>query len=210
MHRRTALSVSAALLAAAPLLTACSGEARPGTAAVVGGERITISALQAQTRDVRDAQNRSPHGAQLISDTAGLEKYKLNSMIQSLVLDRTAENAGITLTPRDLQEARKERIAQSGGLAEFESLALQKGGLAPSQIDRALRDQLILAKLNQKYGEGKIAAPASAAAKQLGVKINPRYGAWDPTQLTVGPFTTPWIRQVTRPEQAAPEVQAAG
>ncbi|MEU9004234.1 hypothetical protein AB0D15_20310, partial [Streptomyces sp. NPDC048551] len=56
MHRRTALSVSVALLAAAPLLTACSGGTRPGTAAVVGGERITTSALQAQVKDVRLAQ----------------------------------------------------------------------------------------------------------------------------------------------------------
>src|SRR4051812_14641554 len=59
LHRRTALSISAALLAAAPLLSACSGQARPGTAAVVGGERITTSALQAQVGDVRAAQNES-------------------------------------------------------------------------------------------------------------------------------------------------------
>ncbi|MCB5166263.1 SurA N-terminal domain-containing protein [Streptomyces bambusae] len=204
MHRRTALSVSAALLAAAPLLAACSGDARPGTAAVVGGERITISALQAEMRDVRDAQNRSPDAAQLIADTSGLEKYKLNSMIQSRVLDRTAENAGITITTKDLEDARKERIQQSGGTAQFEALALQKGGLAPGQIDRAIRDQLILAKLTQKYGEGKIAGPAAAAAKELGVKVNPRYGAWDPAQLTVGAATTSWIRQVTKPVAEAP------
>ncbi|WP_328970105.1 SurA N-terminal domain-containing protein [Streptomyces sp. NBC_00239] len=202
MHRRTALSVSAALLAAAPLLAACSGEARPGTAAVVGGERITVSALQAQMRDVRAAQNRSPQAAQLISDTSGLEKYKLNSMIQSRVLDRTAQDAGITITTKDLEDARKERILQSGGVEQFEALALQKGGLAPGQIDRAIRDQLILAKLNEKFGEGKIAGPAAAAAKELGVEVNPRYGAWDPAQLTVGQATTPWIRQVTKPQEA--------
>jgi hypothetical protein len=210
LHRRTALSVSAALLVAAPLLAACSGEARPGTAAVVGGERITISALQAQMKDVRAAQARSPQAAQLIADTAGLEKYKLNAMIQSRVLDRTAENAGIRVTTADLDEARKQRISQSGGRAEFEALALQKGGLAPDQIDRAIRDQVILAKLTEKYGEGKITEPAAAAAKELGVEVNPRYGSWDPAQLAVTAGTTPWIRQVSKPQQAAAGAPVTG
>ncbi|MGK5549937.1 SurA N-terminal domain-containing protein, partial [Streptomyces sp. URMC 127] len=54
LRRRTALSVTAAaLLAAAPLLTACGQTAHPGAAAVVGDDRITVSQLQRQVADVR-------------------------------------------------------------------------------------------------------------------------------------------------------------
>lgn len=58
MHRRrrTSLALMAATLVAAPLLTACGADARPGAAAVVGGERITVAQLEAQVGQVRDAQ----------------------------------------------------------------------------------------------------------------------------------------------------------
>ncbi|CAM5329255.1 MULTISPECIES: hypothetical protein [Streptomyces] len=58
MHRRrrTSLALMAATLLAAPLLTACGDDARPGAAAVVGGERITVAQLEAQVGQTRDAQ----------------------------------------------------------------------------------------------------------------------------------------------------------
>ncbi|MFC7470319.1 hypothetical protein ACFQVA_26245 [Actinomadura keratinilytica] len=58
MHRRrrTSLALMAATLLAAPLLSACGADARPGAAAVVGGERITVAQLEAQVGQVRDAQ----------------------------------------------------------------------------------------------------------------------------------------------------------
>lgn len=201
MHRRTALSVSAALLVAAPLLSACSGQARPGTAAVVGGERITTSALQAQVNDVRTAQNRSEHSAELIAAIPQLDRVKLGAMIQSRILDRMAKDAGITLTPKELQEERKAYDQGNGGTEAFEATILQKAAMAPDQIDRWVRDQVLFAKLNAKYGEGKLSEPASKAASELGIEVNPRYGAWDAQKVGLGEAQTPWITQVTRPEQ---------
>ncbi|CAM5558658.1 hypothetical protein SCALM49S_01930 [Streptomyces californicus] len=68
MHRRrrTALSVLAATLVAAPLLSACGNQAHPGAAAVVGGERIEVSAVQARAAQVRSAQESSPQAAELV------------------------------------------------------------------------------------------------------------------------------------------------
>ncbi|MGW6709689.1 SurA N-terminal domain-containing protein [Streptomyces sp. NPDC054956] len=201
MHRRTALSVSAVLLLAAPLLSACSGEARPGTAAVVGGERITTSAVQAQVKDVRTAQNRSEHSAELIAAIPQLDRVKLSSMIQSRILDRMAEDAGITVTTKELETEREAYDQNNGGAKAFEAAVLQKAAMAPDQIERWVRDQVLFTKLNAKYGEGKLAEPASKAAAKLGIEVNPRYGSWDPQRVTLGDGETPWITQVTRPEQ---------
>lgn len=202
MHRRTALSVSAALLLAAPLLSACSGEARPGTAAVIGGERITTSALQAQVNDVRTAQNRSEHSAEMIAAVPQLDRVKLSSMLQSRILDRMAKDAGITVTTKELEEERQAYDENNGGAKAFEAAVLQKAAMAPDQIDRWVRDQVLFSKLNAKYGEGKLAEPASKAAGTLGIEVNPRYGAWDRQRVTLGEGETPWITQVTLPEQA--------
>ncbi|MFJ1569573.1 SurA N-terminal domain-containing protein [Streptomyces erythrochromogenes] len=201
MHRRTALSVSAALLVAAPLLSACSGETRPGTAAVVGGERITTSALQAQVNDVRTAQNRSEQAATLIANTPQLERTKLGKMIQLRVLERAAEDAGISVTTKEIEDARK---AQEGdkGAAALEQLALQaRVPLAPGQIDEDLRFRLLLDKLSERFGEERIIEPLTKASEALHIEVNPRYGAWDAKQVGLGPVDTAWITQRTRPEQ---------
>uniref|UniRef100_A0AAU2JQN7 SurA N-terminal domain-containing protein n=1 Tax=Streptomyces sp. NBC_00049 TaxID=2903617 RepID=A0AAU2JQN7_9ACTN len=203
MHRRTALSVSTALLLAAPLLAACSGETRPGTAAVVGGERITTSALQAQVNDVRVAQNRSGQGAaELIASTPNLERQKLDAILQSRIIDTMAETAGITVSAKEIGDERKAYIDNNGGAAQFEALLLQKGAMAPGQADRFLRDRVLLTKLTEKYGNGKLEEPARAAVKALDIEVNPRYGAWDAKQIKLGAGETPWIVQRTVPEQA--------
>ncbi|MEU8462520.1 SurA N-terminal domain-containing protein [Streptomyces sp. NPDC029003] len=204
MHRRTALSVSAALLAAAPLLTACSGGTRPGTAAVVGGERITTSALQAQVKDVRAAQNRSGQGAQLIEATAGLERLKLNKMIQTAVLERAADDAGLSVTPKEIEEVRKAQLQQAGGRAGLEAAALQQAQLAPDQLEADTRFKLLRDKLFAHYGsQDKALAKLGAAAKALRIEVNPRYGKWDAQQIILGDQQTPWITQRSRSEVPA-------
>ncbi|MFE9930652.1 SurA N-terminal domain-containing protein [Streptomyces sp. NPDC005533] len=202
MHRRTALSVSAALLLAAPLLSACSGEARPGTAAVVGGERITTSALQAQVNDVRVAQNRTGQAAaELIASTPNLERQKLDSMLQSHVIDKMAETAGVSVSVKEIEDERQAYVEENKGAEQFEALLLQKGAMAPGQVDRFLRDRVLLTKLTAKYGQGKLEEPARAAATDLHIAVNPRYGAWDVKQIKLGAGETPWITQRTQPEQ---------
>src|SRR6478735_8349089 len=60
-RRRTALLLTAAIAAAAPLLTACGNDAHPGAAAVVGGERITVSQLENRVDEVRAGRRRERH-----------------------------------------------------------------------------------------------------------------------------------------------------
>ncbi|MEU9107273.1 SurA N-terminal domain-containing protein [Streptomyces xanthophaeus] len=206
MHRRTALSVSAALLVAAPLLSACSGETRPGTAAVVGGERITTSALQAQVNDVRAAQNREGQAAaaELIARTPNLERQKLDAILQSRVIDKMAATAGVFATEKEIEDERKRYVDENQGEEGFEALLLQKGAIAPGQAERFLTNQVLLTKLTAKYGNGKLEAPARAAAEALDIEVNPRYGAWDAQQIKLGNGETPWITQKTRPEQQPP------
>ncbi|MER5732455.1 SurA N-terminal domain-containing protein [Streptomyces sp. NPDC002138] len=204
MHRRTALSVSAALLVAAPLLSACSSaEVRPGTAAVVGGERITTAALQAQVKDVRTAQSRADQPERLIAASAGLERVKLGKMIQLRVLEKAAEDAGVSVSTKDIEAARKAQTEQAKGAAQLETAALMdRVPLAPDQIDGEFRFRLLFGKLSDRYGEDKVLDALGKAAKELHIQVNPRYGAWDDKQIGLGNAETPWVNQRTRAEQA--------
>jgi hypothetical protein len=211
LHRRTALTVSAALLAAAPLLTACGSDAHPGAAAVVGGERIDVSSLQAQVKDVRTAQERSPQAAQLVQATGDLSRRTLNVMIFDRVVDKVAADNGVTATRAELQQTRTAFVRQSGGEERLASALLQEQGVSPGQIDDVVRRNVLMNKIAAKLGvtdtpEGqkKMTDVFSAASKALAIDVNPRYGAWDDAQVRLAATTAPWLRQISQDPGAAP------
>ncbi|MFB7374606.1 SurA N-terminal domain-containing protein [Streptomyces sp. NPDC056222] len=214
MHRRTALSVSAALLAAAPLLAACGGEPHPGAAAVVGGERIEVSSLQAQVRDVRTAQQASPQAAELIQATGDLSREKLNVMIFDKVVDKVAADNGITASRGEIQKARGEFAEQSGGETQLAAMLLQQQGIAPDQIDTVVRRTVLMNKIaaklgieNTPEGQQKLTEVFTAASKALDIDVNPRFGAWDDKKIQLGTYTPSWVRPITQ-DQAAAEAGA--
>ncbi|WP_306326168.1 SurA N-terminal domain-containing protein [Streptomyces venezuelae] len=211
MHRRTALTVSAALLAGAPLLTACGSDAHPGAAAVVGGERIDVSSLQAEVADVRAAQERSPQAAQLVQATGDLPRRKLNGMIFDRVVDKVAADNGVTATRAELQQTRTAFVRESGGEDRLATVLLQEQGVAPGQIEDVVRRNVLMNKIAAKLGvtdspEGqkKLTDVFSAASKALAIDVNPRYGAWDDAQVRLADTTEPWLRQLSQDPAAVP------
>ncbi|WP_328317869.1 SurA N-terminal domain-containing protein [Streptomyces sp. NBC_00388] len=213
MHRRrrTALSVSAALVAAAPLLAACGGQPHPGAAAVVGKDRITVAALQTQVNAVREAQNKSPQAAEMIRSSNNLSGMKLGNMIFDRVLARAAEDAGAKVTRKDIQDARAQLVKQAGSEQRLQQVYLQQNGIAPGQIGQALQEQVTATKLAEKLGaslgtpqgQSAVLQAMTKTSKAMGVDVNPRYGVWDVRKSQLGAYKTPWITQVTK-EQAAP------
>ncbi|POG46525.1 hypothetical protein BV881_15470 [Streptomyces sp. ZL-24] len=217
MHRRrrTALAVSAAALLAAPLLAACGNEAHPGAAAVVGGERIEVSAVQAQAADVRAAQESSPEAAQLVNKSGQLNRAKLHGLIFGRILDKAAEDAGVTVTRKEIQEARTASRAQAGGEEQLRAMMLQQRWVAPEQIDNDMRQEVLLPKLAKALG-ADLGTPAgqqvvgealTQASKALDIDVNPRFGAWDDQKMQLGNYQAPWISQVT---EFAPQDPQAG
>ncbi|MFI1225780.1 MULTISPECIES: SurA N-terminal domain-containing protein [unclassified Streptomyces] len=206
MHRRrTALAVLAATLVAAPLLSACGNQAHPGAAAVVGGERIEVSAVQARAADVRSAQESSPQAAQLVNKSGQLNRAKLHGMIFGRILDRAAADAGVTVTRKEIQEMRKANRAQQGGEEQFVAMMLQQRWVAPDQIDTDMRQEVQLPKLARAIG-ADLGTPAgqqtvgqalTKASKALDIDVNPRFGAWDDQKMQLGNYSAPWITQVT-------------
>ncbi|MDN3293124.1 SurA N-terminal domain-containing protein [Streptomyces ficellus] len=213
MHRRrrTALSVAAALLAAAPLLAACGSEAHPGAAAVIDGDRIEVAALQAQVRDVRTAQQASPQAEQLIEATGDLNREKLNGMIFDRVVEKVAADHGITVSRREIQETRRTAATRSGGEEQLAAMLLQQQGVAPDEIDSVVRRNVLMNKIAAKLGAGntpegqrKLTEVFAAASKKLDIDVNPRYGTWDNDKIQLGEYSAPWIRRVTQDHSDPP------
>jgi outer membrane murein-binding lipoprotein Lpp len=204
-RRRTALLLSA-VIAAAPLLAACGNEAHPGAAAVVGGQRITVAQLENRVSEVRQAQRAAvPDEAQyqqVIAKTGTLARDTLHNMVLDRVLRSAAQDAGVTVSPKEIQQMRVGLEQQTGGAKALETAWLQEYGIAPERLDDNLRLQLeaqkLAAKLGTETGDPAFWNALSKASQQLDVDLNPRYGTWDVKKSSRVDAKTPWVREVTR------------
>ncbi|MCD7441622.1 SurA N-terminal domain-containing protein [Streptomyces lincolnensis] len=213
MHRRrrTALLLSAAI-AAAPLLTACGNDAHPGAAAVVGGQRITVAQLENRVNEVREAQRAAvpdeAQYAQAVARTGTLTRDTLHNMVLDQVVHRAAQEAGVTVSRREVQQMRAGLEQQTGGAKALETAWLQQYGIAPERLDDNLRFQLeaqkLAAKVGTDTGDPAFWNALAKASKELGVDLNPRYGTWDVQKSSRADAKTPWVREVTAPEPEQP------
>lgn len=210
MHRRrTAIALSAALLAA-PVLTACGSDSHPGAAAVVGGQRITVAQLENRVEEVRTAQRTATGDqtqyAQEVARTSSLTRDTLHTLVLDRVLNRAAKDAGVTVTDRDVQTMRTSLEQQAGGAQELRTAWLRQYGVAPARLDESLRTEVRAQKLaaalgadmNTSTGKAVFWKSLSDASKSLDVDINPRYGSWDVQKSSRVDAKTPWVRDVSR------------
>ncbi|MEV0976695.1 SurA N-terminal domain-containing protein [Streptomyces sp. NPDC049915] len=210
MHRRrrTALLLSAAIVAA-PLLTACGSDTHPGAAAVVGGQKITVSQLQDRVNEVRAAQRAAAgdqaNYARAVSGSGNLTRQTLHSMVLDQVLHRAAQDAHVAVTPRDVQQLRAGVEQQLGGAKALETTWLREYGIPPQRVDDNLRLQVEAQKLAAKLGtdtnQPAFWKALSTASQELGVDLNPRYGTWDARKVGRVDATTPWVKDVTAASQ---------
>ncbi|WP_328560917.1 SurA N-terminal domain-containing protein [Streptomyces coelicoflavus] len=203
-RRRSALLLTAAIAAAAPLLTACGNDAHPGAAAVVGDQRITVAQLENRVDEVRHAQRAAvPDDAQyqqVVARTGTLARDTLHGMVLDRVLHRAAQDAGVTVSRKEVQGMRGELEGQAGGPEQLETVWLQQYGVAPERLDDNLHVQLEAQKLAQSLGTDtsrpEFWQALSEASKKLDVDLNPRYGAWDVQKSSRVDTQTPWVREI--------------
>ncbi|WP_149828707.1 SurA N-terminal domain-containing protein [Streptomyces tailanensis] len=218
MHRRrrTALLLSAAITAAAPFLSACGSDAHPGAAAVVGGERITVSQLENRVNDVRAAlRAASADEAQyerVVAQTGTLTRNTLNGMVLEKVLDQALEDAGVKVTRKEVQEYRSDLVEdEEGGAPALELTWLQQYHVAPEHLDESLRSDLEVQRLatalgvdaNTPDGSTVFWQAMAKASEELGVDLNPRYGTWTVEvekegRVGLAEAKTPWVEEVTK------------
>ncbi|RSN58337.1 hypothetical protein DMH12_10940 [Streptomyces sp. WAC 04229] len=207
MHRRRrpALLLTAAIAAAAPLLTACGNDAHPGAAAVVGDQRITVSQLENRVDEVRAAQRAAvpddTQYQQVVAQTGTLTRDTLQGMVLDQVLHRAAKDADVTVTRKEVQAMRAGLEEQAGGPKQLETAWLQQYGVAPERLDENLRLQLEAQKLAESLGTDttrpEFWQALSKASAKLDVDLNPRYGAWDVRKSSRVNAETPWLREIT-------------
>lgn len=211
-RRRTALLLTAAIAAAAPLLTACGNDAHPGAAAVVGDQRISVAQLENRVDEVREAQRAAvPDDSQyqqIVARSGTLTRDTLHSMVLDQVLHRAAQDAGVTVSRKEIQRMRGGLEQQAGGAEQLETVWLQQYGVAPERLDDNLHLQLEAQKLAESLGTDtsrpEFWQALSKASKKLDIDLNPRYGAWDVQKSSRVDLKEPWVREITAEQAQQP------
>jgi hypothetical protein len=162
----------------AALLAGC-GSATAGSAAVVGGRRISVSDVQSATVD---AQTWVGDGTQ-ISQTQVLYLLAIAPYIQEI---STRYGSGASV-----EEARTALVTR-----------------VPHPSDAAItviRANISLTDLQSRLGEQQTAQVLGEATKRLsadGFTVNPRFGDFDPTTGRIAPILPNWLPGAE--EQATP------
>lgn len=153
---------------AALALTAC---ARPGTAAMVDGHRITDAAVAGLTLDLTEL-NGSPSSADVALSSL---------IIADPILEVTSE-AGLGVSDAEGAELLDGILASSG----------RESWDYSTQLITVARVTLAMDKLNGSPDGYEIAAAAAEAIAAQDVTVNPRYGEWNPAGA-VEPAALPWL-----------------
>jgi SurA N-terminal domain len=207
---KTVTCAAAACAALIPL--AGCGSPRPvqmGAAAVVGSQRITNSQLSTDVAGLTKVYKANPSlSSQLQYKPTQMPQLVLTWLVRFQVLDSVAQRKGIPVTQGDSQRglaAASQVFQQQTGQQISPNILALANAVPPSLLNQFGRFEAILSKLTVMYTGGKqptsqqdqqaesqvvnakLTADVTSTAKNLNIKVNPRYGQLNTSQLTIGP-----------------------
>lgn len=169
-------------------LVGCGGPVLAGSAATVGDARLTDAQLADTTSELSAALG-IPQNPQV--SQAVLSRW----MVQELVA-QLAQSKGFEVTNGEVDEVIAQESETAGGREQLEQGALQ-AGLLPDMIPDAIRTTLLINKMSEftvtgddPSGQAGLVVQVQQFSEEADAEVSPRYGTWDPEQLTVGALPT--------------------
>lgn len=201
------VKVAVAAVVAAGALAGCGGTPKAGTAAIVDGDRITVTDLSQTVRDWREQFRTDPAAnelranpanpaPQLAGDSESDLRGALTLLINFRVAEEVAADTGVEITGGRVDDA-VEGLNRQGG-AESITLASGLPRERTRDLARLVATQVAVmerfgANLNNRFDPATQQAGRKwndlfrSTADDMKIEINPRYGSYDPGKFEVGP-----------------------
>lgn len=176
--------LAVATLAGALLLAGCS---QVGAAATVGNVKITQATVQSSIDSIIAARVGVDTSQMQLQTGEELNRGQLRFHLLTELLRAASSELKISVTKAEIDTRRQGIIEQVGGLESLPA-ALVGAGIARDDFDKYIEAISLSDKMSQGLAASGVAqADIGAAvqkivvakAKELGVTVNPRYGAWD-------------------------------
>jgi hypothetical protein len=205
---RTAVSVTAAAIAATCALAAC-GPVRMGSAAILGNERITSTALSDQVANLQQSYQANKSKIQLQFPLSQAPQEVLAWLVRFRVRDEMATRNHVKVSSGQSERALASIAAQAGA-SGIKNLAVANG-LPPDLLPDLGRYEAIQNALVTRMDGGTLPKSTAAqqrlgaaltlrqcrAARALNIMVNPRFGQLDYSQLSIVPAANALSAPVT-------------
>jgi PBP1b-binding outer membrane lipoprotein LpoB len=171
-------------IASALLLTGCS---QTNEAATIGDFKISQTELQSSIDAVMAERAKVDSSQMQLESGEELNRGQLRFKILMHTFDEIAKELKIDVTSSQIGVKKATILESVGGEAELPK-NLVNAAIALQDFDTYVRaivisEQISLALSQSGIADEEVSAKVSelltAKAKTLGVKVNPRYGAWD-------------------------------
>ena len=182
--------LTVAVASIAVVLTGC---AQVGAAATVGGVRISQATVQGSIDSIL-AERSGVDTTQMQLETGeSLNRTQLRFHLFGTLLREVGAELEITVTKAEIDTQRAAILQQVGGEDQL-PIALVGAGIAPQDLDLYIEAITFSDKIGNLIASSgvpeeqigtEIQRLMTAKAKELGVTVNPRYGAWDPETADV-------------------------
>jgi len=178
------------LIASALLLAGCS---KMSAAATVGGDEIKLEQLQSEVDSILAARKGVDTTQMNLETGEALARSHLSFIIANRIIEEIAKDLKIEVSKADLEAYRLEIYANIGGEANLPNI-LVSAGIPKEAVDNVLRRDLIIRNITEaEKSAGVDDATINADIKKLvanksdalKIVVNPRYGKWDVTTLSV-------------------------
>lgn len=179
LRTRRAGRIFAALgaVVAAVVVAGCDTD-QVGAAAVVDGERITVGELQDEVRAYHELAGTEPTG-----DQTDLQRQFLNSTISHMIVNEVGQDVGVSVSEAEIDQFIADQFSAldaEDGLTQL----MVDNQLTEETFRQVIHDQIMFDKIADELGDqGSAVQRYEAAAEEMDIEINPRYGSWEGTQI---------------------------
>jgi hypothetical protein len=159
----------------------------------IGDKEIKASEIQKSVDEILTARTSVDTSQMQLIDGPELLRNQAQFAIISRLLDQIALDKKLTVTQADVGARRADIISSIGGESELPK-ALVGASLAASNFDAYLRILIISERLNsdftatgmpQDQATEEVTKLVTLTATKLGVKINAKYGKWNPATASI-------------------------
>ena len=175
---------------AALVLTSCSSM---NSGITIGDREFSSNDIQKPVDEVLRDRKIVDTSEMQLPEADELLRNQAQFYIVGVLLDRIATDKNLSITNADIAARRTEILSQVGGEAELPK-ALVSASLAQSNLDAYLKiliiseklsKDIILSGVSSEQAAEEVNKIVVAVAKKLGVKVNPKYGKWNPATASI-------------------------
>jgi len=159
----------------------------------IGETEIKSSEIQKSVDEILTARKTVDTSQMQLVEGPELLRNQAQFIIIKRILDEVAKDKNLTVTSADVASRRADAISRLGGESGLPE-ALVSANLAASSLDAYLRvliisDRLISeiasSGLSEEEATSQLTKLVTDKALKLGVKVNTKYGKWDPNTATI-------------------------